>query len=169
MELVKLFAGDFGILRFLAGFVILPMIYLTHSAEVHKEFAASMKDLGARDRTSEEQMKKLKASLHFFELEWWFVAAVTIFLIGVFLLGNFASQSEMFEGLCQVEIVTETPSNQSLSEAASDPCTEAKGLLNAFGFVLASLAVFCVYWSKANAYRALQEHWFEAAGTQVAD
>ena len=145
MEVIGLFSGAWGALRFLAGFVVLPLLYLHDCIDVHKQVAEqSMKILprsGAADETI-RSLDQLRDTLYLFRLEWWLVGAITVFLLGVFLLGSVPAYSSRL----------------------GDPLTVgmesrvwAGGVIKVFGFGLAMAAVYFVRWKKVIIFRRLEE------------
>jgi len=152
MELVDFFASDWGLLRFVAGFVILPLLYLRESAEMHKEFGALFEKIGTGDTNGQPvsggDIENLAAKLHVFDLDWWLLGAGTALLVGIFLLGDMARFSDL---------LTEEQRNGSA----------VRGGLNIFGLGVALAAVGCVEWAKFDAYRALQQFWRGQASSHV--
>lgn len=152
MELIDFFASDWGLLRFVAGFVVLPLLYLRESAEMHKEFGALFEKIGTENvgegRVSMADIETLEAKLHVFDLDWWLLGAATALLVGVFLLGDMARFSDL---------LTEEQRNGSA----------VTGGLNIFGLGVALGSVACVEWAKFDAYRALQQFWKGQAGGRV--
>ena len=144
MDFLEFFATDWGLLRFVAGFVILPLLYLRESIEVHKLLAELFETIGAadslREHVSEGDIAELEAKLHVFDLDWWLVGAVTALLIGVFLLGDLARFSDL---------LTDEQRNG----------TAIRGGLNTFGLAVALIYVACVEWAKFDAHRMVQRFW----------
>lgn len=149
MDALKLLAEDWGALRYFAGFLVLPLVYLRESAEVHKEYTQAVREL--RERSADRsvlvaELRVLRQHVEMFRLEWWLVGAITALLTSVFLLGEVVSASQLLE----------CASDQS-REAGLSECVVAEGLVSGFGFALALGAIFLVQWFKTEALRALHD------------
>lgn len=136
-EVVRSLADGWGSLRFAVGLLLLPALYLKEAADVHREVGSALRD--ARDRKgrrARKLRKRVRRALRVFELEWWLLAAIVIFLIAVFQLSSLAEDSTFLTTDGSREYV--------------------RGALNAYGTLAGLLGTFYVLWSKASAYRALR-------------
>jgi hypothetical protein len=136
MDFLDLAATNWGFLRFVAAFVALPFLYLKDSAEVHKDFAESFTEKDTR-----KCIECVKERLYVFQLDWWLIIAVFVFLLGVSLLGEVAASSKVPAGLGL--------SAQQLKDGKD----LARGIVNAFSIVLALSSLYYVQWCKARAYQ----------------
>ena len=158
--------SDWGGLRFVLGFVLLPFLYIKDCMDVHREFAsafASMADKKALQHHCNFSM--MKSSLYVFDMDWWLVGAIAVFLTATFTLGDAASYSTL---LTQVPACSEvsdgmlgaTPAQQVQAHTEAEPsprASRARGILNAYGCVLGLAAVYFVQWQKSQAYFALRK------------
>lgn len=146
MDLLEQLSQDWGAMRFVAGFVALPFLYLRESAEVHKEFA-----LYIREAKESQGLAELHNTLYVFDLDWWLILAVSVYMLVVFLLGDVAAASERASqaGLSPRDL----EAGQRL----------ARGIVNAFSLVMALSAMYYVEWSKSKVYRALREAAYHSA------
>ncbi len=139
MDLVQVLAEDWGALRYLAGFVLLPFLYLRDSAEVHKQYYEANCKLSALPEDERKALlESMSQRLHVFSLEWWLIGAWTVMLLSVFGLG---------------EVVTF--SGWLGNGASPGGGVVAKGIVNAYGFGLAVLTMLFVHWMKTEAFRTL--------------
>ena len=132
-------AGDWGIIRYVAGFLILPFLYFRDSTIVHLEFNKAF-DNDSSESIDFDELIRIKHHLYFFQLDWWLVGTITVFIVSVFLLGDVISYSEYFA----------YPFRTEAAESAG-------GAINAFGLFLALGASFYVSWKKSRAMIFLTE------------
>lgn len=162
MDLIKIFSSEWGALRFFAGFVLLPFLYARESIDVHKACRAAL-DKITDDIKRQRRSAELQEHLHFFRFEWWLIAATTILLIGVFALGDLATFSSLVESQQSSAgpIVDGPPADLATGQLTEAPeglsPAYVRGILNAFGCVVAVAAMWCVEWAKLGVYRTLLE------------
>ncbi len=184
MDVIKFFAGDWGALRFLAGFVLLPFLYLRDCSDIYQSYQSFLDKLSDNDLPQADQnatLLRLQDKLHFFDMEWWLVAAITMLLLGIFLLGEVAQYSSLtLPGQVAAKgsvsdpptvATTETAAENSRPEekgreqveSTSGEVQQAKGIMNVFGFIVALAVTYCVHWRKADVYRTFAELAWEKA------
>ena len=153
MDFIKSLAKDFELLRYIMGFALIPYAYIRQSIFVQKELELFFEKIRNDEhviintRIHTAAIVKIKNLRHIFQLEWWLVAAITVFLIFVYQLGDIALSSKLM----------------SCDLVDASACSQVKGMLNLFSVSLSVLGIFLVYWIRSQICREIANHAYKMA------
>lgn len=87
-----------GELRFVVGFILLPLLYFRDCVDVHKHMAATFTEMSKSVHPRDLYLiGKLRKSMYIFELDFWLVLAITVVLICTFCIGYLANNSRLLK------------------------------------------------------------------------
>lgn len=176
MELLNFLSGDWGKLKYLAGAIILPLLYLRESSAIHKEISSLIDPEGHTSEAFQDSvfLERIKGKLSVFQLEWWLVLSISILLLSVFLLADLGRTSDIANCRPAPDPLTEQKATVEADDTylvlrskqgkdiyvkhvdslpSPEPCKLMAGILNLYATFLVFCAVFVIYLAKSSIQR----------------
>lgn len=135
MDLINLLGSEWGSLRYLIGFLALPLVFLRDCIDIWKDTSVAARTAGPG--WTPTQVQDIQASLYVFTLDALRLVPASVLVFGLFGLAELVPFS---------------------SRIASNGAVEgAQGVVNLFAFGVGLGAICHIRWSKVRVYRLLQE------------